>query len=102
MSKSKFAGVVFAGFMLSAGVVNAQSVFPSSSNEASPTGLTQHAEGSGAYVIGAMQPVFPSAAIEHGPAREVTVTVRSAGERPTMATSRSAFPTSAREHGPSL
>jgi hypothetical protein len=88
--------------MLAAGVANAQSVFPSSSNEVSPTGYVQNVEGISHAGMGAAQPVYPTAAIEHGPVREVMVAPRSTGARPSMATSTSAFPTSARETGPSL
>jgi hypothetical protein len=102
MSKSKLAGIVVAGVLMGAGIANAESVFPSSANEVSPTGLVQHLDGTGSAASGAMEPIFPTAAIEHGPAREVSVHARSAGTRPTMATGRSSFPSSAHENGPSL
>ena len=99
MSKSKLAGVVVAGLLLSAGAVNAASVFPSSANEVSPTGLTQNIEG---LATSATLPMVPSAAYEHGPLRDVQVTARSTGARPSIAGMISPYPSAARETGSSL
>ena len=101
MSKSKLAGIVVAGVLMGAGIANADSVFPSSANEVSPIGLVQQNDGAGYARTGAMEPIFPTAAFEHGPARE-SANARPAGTRPTMATGSSVFPNSAHENGPSL
>jgi hypothetical protein len=102
MSKRKLAGVIVTGLLLSAGAVNAASPFPSSTNEVSPTGYVQNVDGPSRTDMGAAQPVFPTAAIEHGPQREVYVDVRSAGARPSIAGARTPFPVSVSETGSNL
>jgi hypothetical protein len=99
MSKSKLAGVLVAGLLLSTGAAHAASVFPTAANEVSPSGLTQSIEG---LATSATLPLVPAAAYEHGPFHDVRVTVRSTGARPSLAGMISPFPSAARETGSSL
>ena len=98
MLKRKVANVVIAGLLLSAGAANAASVFPSSTNEVSPTGYALGIEGTMQASTGATHPVFPSAAIEQSGVRESYVgAIR--GVRPSVAGTASVFPISVNETG---
>jgi hypothetical protein len=98
MSKRKLATAVFTGLFLSAGAAHATSVFPSSTNEVSATGYAISMDGARDVRIGAMQPIFPSAAIEHGSVRESYVNAP-AGLSRSFAEAASAFPSSSNETG---
>ncbi len=99
MLKIKLANVIITGLCLSAGAVQAASVFPSSTNEVSPSGYAIGIEGSTEARMGAMQPVFPSAAIEHGTFRESYADDRRVRPSPSIAGASSIFPTSVSETG---
>ena len=99
MLKITLASVVITGLCLSAGAVQAASVFPSSTNEVSPTGYAVGIEGATEARTGAMHPIFPSAAIEHGALRESYADVRRVRPSPSIAGASSIFPTSVSETG---
>ncbi|MDB5925256.1 MAG: hypothetical protein JWN13_4192 [Betaproteobacteria bacterium] len=99
MLKIKLASVVITGLCLSAGAVQAASVFPSSTNEVSPSGYAMSIEGPTEARMGAMQPIFPSAAIEHGMLRESYADARRVRPSPSIAGARSIFPISVSETG---
>jgi hypothetical protein len=99
MLKVKLVSVVITGLCLTAGAVQAASVFPSSANEVSPTGYAVSIEPPAHQGTGAMQPIFPSAAIEHGAVRDSYVDARRVRTSPSIAGASSSFPTSVNETG---
>ena len=97
MSKRKLAAVFMTVLFFGAGAANAASVFPSSSNEVSPTGYTQSIEGLSQASTGAAGSVFPSAAIEH--AVRLSRVDSTAPIAPNVVRMTSVFPSSANETG---
>jgi hypothetical protein len=100
MLKRKLATMIATGVLFTAGAVHA-SVFPSSANEI-PASL--YADSIQRVTIqaktGAMQPVFPSGALEHGGARDARADVQSTRTIPSLAGSTSkAYPSSVNETG---
>jgi hypothetical protein len=98
MSKRNLMKVVITGLLLGAGGANAASVFPSSTNEVSPTGYAISIEGTTQASTGATRPVFPSAAIEQNGVRENYVPA-ARGVRPSIAETGSVFPISVNDTG---
>jgi hypothetical protein len=98
MLKRKLTNAVVTGLLLTAGAANAASVFPSSTNEVSPTGYVVGIEGTMQASTGASQPVYPSAAIEQSGVRESYVAA-ARGVRPSVAAGASVFPSSVNETG---
>jgi hypothetical protein len=99
MLKVELASVVITGLCLTAGAVQAASVFPSSANEVSPTGYVVSIERPAQERMGAMQPIFPSAAIEHAAVGDSYVDARRLRTSRSIAGARSIFPTSINETG---
>ncbi len=105
MLNRRIAGVVVAGLLLGAGAVNAAgSAFPSAANEFPLSLYTEMGRNAtGPSKSGATGPVFPSAAIEHGPGNSAyePARVRSAWSiAPSIAGNQSSpFPYSVNETG---
>ena len=99
MLKGNLATAVISGLFLTAGAGHAASVFPSSTNEVSPTGYVIATEDATDVRTGAMQPIFPSAAIEHGSVREPYMSAPVRLSR-SFAGTASAVPSSSNETGP--
>ena len=99
MSKRNFANVIIAGLFVSAGAAHAASVFPTSTNEVSPTSYALSIESTREATMGAMQPVFPTAAIEHGALRDSYVATTEGRVNRSIVDSSSVFPTSVNETG---
>lgn len=98
MLKCKLTNAVATGLLLLAGAANAALVFPSSTNEVSPTGYAVGIEGTMQASTGATHPVFPSAAIEQNGVRESYVATARA-VRPSVAGTAAVFPSSVNETG---
>jgi hypothetical protein len=99
MSKRNVVNVIIAGLFVSAGAAHAANVFPTSTNEVSPTGYALSIESTREGTTGAMQPVFPAAAIEHGALRDSSYVATGSRVNRSIVDSSSVFPTSVNETG---
>jgi hypothetical protein len=88
--------LVFAGLLLGAGA--AQAAGPVSVSEVPGSWYADRIH-STTPITGAQQPLFPSAAYEHGTIVPADVSVRSARPKPSVAGATSPFPSSPNESG---